>query len=399
MGNQRTSGLQKRGGVWHIDKRFRGARICESTGTSDIQQAKEFLAKRVMELREVRLFGARRERTFRAAATKFLEENQHKRSLERDARALAILDPYIGELPLRRVHHDTLQPYVRSRLESGKSPGTINRDLAVVRRILNLSARLWRDEADRPWLDAAPLIQMQRHPNKREPYPLSVEEQRLLFSELDGHLTAMALFKVNTGLREQEVVNLRWSWEVPVPELDTSVFVIPRSYVKNGLDRYVVLNRIAKSVISERRGEHSEFVFTCGGQPMTKIYNSGWKAARRRAAVRYSSELGSACPEGFRSVRVHDLKHTYGHRLRVAGVGFEDRKLLLGHKSDHVTTHYSAPEIGSLIRASEKVCAPRARKSHALTIVRARPLQQVLDFSGGERGTRTLDLGIMSATL
>ena len=36
MGNQRTSGLQKRGGVWHIDKKFRGARICESTGTGDI---------------------------------------------------------------------------------------------------------------------------------------------------------------------------------------------------------------------------------------------------------------------------------------------------------------------------------------------------------------------------
>jgi integrase len=398
MGNQRTSGLQKRGGVWHIDKKFRGARICESTGTCDFQQAQEYFAKRMMELREVKLFGARQERTFRTAATKFLEENQHKRSLERDARSLAILDPYLGSLPLRRVHHDTLQPYVRSRLESGISPGTINRDLAVVRRILNLSARLWRDEADRPWLDTAPLIQMQRHPNKRDPYPLSDEEQRLLFSELDGHLAAMALFKVNTGLREKEVVNLRWHWEVTVSELDTSVFIIPRSYVKNGLDRYVVLNRIAKSVISERRGEHVEFVFTCEGQPITKIYNSGWKAARRRAAKRYAAEFGRACPKGFQSIRVHDLKHTYGHRLRVAGVGFEDRKLLLGHKSDHVTTHYSAPEIGSLIEASERVCAARARKSHALTIVRARAEQQVLDF-GGERGTRTLDLGIMSATL
>jgi hypothetical protein len=28
---------------------------------------------------------------------------------------------------------------------------------------------------------------------------------------------------------------------------------------------------------------------------------------------------------------------------------------LLGHKSDHVTTHYSAPEIGALIEASEGV--------------------------------------------
>jgi integrase len=249
MGNQKTPGLIERGGLWHIDKMFRGARICESTGTSNLRQAEEYLAKRIIELREVRIFGVRIVRSFRVAATKYLEENQHKRSLERDARALVILDPFIGERPVQRVHHDALQPFVRSRLEAGISPGTINRDLAVVRRILNLCARLWRDELDRPWLDTPPLIQMQRHPNKREPYPLSIDEQRLLFSELAGHLAKMALFKVNTGVREQEVVNLRWMWEVPVPELDTSVFVIPRAYMKNGLDRYVVLNRIAKSVI------------------------------------------------------------------------------------------------------------------------------------------------------
>jgi hypothetical protein len=34
-----------------------------------------------------------------------------------------------------------------------------------------------------------------------------------------------------------------------VPELETSIFVVPRRLVKNGLDRYVVLNRVARSVI------------------------------------------------------------------------------------------------------------------------------------------------------
>jgi hypothetical protein len=102
------------------------------------------------------------------------------------------------------------------------------RSKAVVRRILNLCARLWRDDSDRPWLDTSPLIQLEGHPNKREPYPLSIDEERLLFSELDGHLATMAIFKVNTGLREQEVVKLRWSWEVMVPELKTSVFVVPK---------------------------------------------------------------------------------------------------------------------------------------------------------------------------
>jgi integrase len=165
--------------------------------------------------------------------------------------------------------------------------------------------RWWRSEtnpiraSDRPWLTTAPLIQMQRHPNKRRPYPLSLGEERLLFSELAGHLVSMALFKVNTGLREQEVVNLRWEWEVPVPELKTSIFVIPKGYVKNGLDRYVVLNRIAESVIERCRGQHPEFVFTRAGQPVTRIYNSGWKAARRRAAKRYASDLGKRARADF----------------------------------------------------------------------------------------------------
>jgi hypothetical protein len=153
MGNQRPPGLIKRSGIWHIDKQFRGARVCASTGTSDVRQAEECLAKRLLEPREVKLFGASQMRTFRSAATKYLEEHQHKRNLERDARALATLDSFIGALPLHRVHHDTLQPYARCRLDAGISPGTINRDLAVVRRILNLCARLWRDQSDRSWLE------------------------------------------------------------------------------------------------------------------------------------------------------------------------------------------------------------------------------------------------------
>jgi len=367
---RKMPGLLLRGGTWHIDKVIYGKRICESTGTRDRIEAEALLARRVTQARQVHLFGERRDHNFREAAAKFLAENQHKRSLERDRRALTVLDPFIGSLSLQRVHHDTLAPYVRSRLENGRSPGTINRDLAVVRRILNLASRLWRDETDRPWLSVAPLIQMLRHPHQRPPYPLSVVERRLLFSELDGHLASMAIFKVNTGTREQEVINLRWQWEVSIPELGTSIFVIPRDYVKNALDRYVVLNRVARSVIENCRGRHSDFVFTREGSPVTHIYNSGWKAARRRATARYEREFGRPCPAGFRSIRVHDLKHTYGHRLRVAGVSFEDRKLLLGHKAQHVTTHYSAPEIGALIEASERVCQLESLASPAISVVR-----------------------------
>jgi hypothetical protein len=35
--------------------------------------------------------------------------------------------------------------------------------------------------------------------------------------------------------------------------------------------------------------------------------------------------------------------------LRAAGVSFEERKTLLGHKASHITTHHSAADIETLI--------------------------------------------------
>ncbi len=60
----------------------------------------------------------------------------------------------------------------------------------------------------------------------------------------------------------------------------TSVFIIPGALVKNGDDRLVVLNRIAKSVVEARRGTHPTHVFTYKGKPITRMLTSGWKRAR-----------------------------------------------------------------------------------------------------------------------
>jgi integrase len=106
---------------------------------------------------------------------------------------------------------------------------------------------------------------------------------------------------------------------VSVPEIDDSVFIIPDSVAKNGQERKVVLNRIARKVVEGERGKHPRVVFTYRGERLTRVRNHAWKRARDRA--------------GLSPVRVHDLRHTFGHRLRAAGVSFDDRQDLLGHKS------------------------------------------------------------------
>ncbi|MCA1705404.1 MAG: site-specific integrase, partial [Actinobacteria bacterium] len=221
-----------------------GQRICESTGTGDLAEALRQLARRIDQIRQAALYGVRPRRTFREAATKYLTEG-NKRSIGRDAQDLRIVVPYVGDLFVDEVHMGTLQSFVNGRRAQGVKSATVNRTLAIVRRILNLAARMWRDEHGLTWLETPPMIQLQDWEDRRPPYPLSWDEQALLFRRLPAYLAKMALFKVNTGTREQEVCGLRWDWEERVPELGTTLFVVPGINTKNKEDRLIVLNRTA----------------------------------------------------------------------------------------------------------------------------------------------------------
>jgi integrase len=153
---------------------------------------------------------------------------------------------------------------------------------------------------------------------------------------------------------------------VQVPELATSVFVIPGELVKNGEDRLVVMNDVAMSVIEARRGIHPRWVFTYRGDRLGCMNNTAWQNARRAAAVKYEEEFARKAPWGFEHVRVHDLKHTFGRRLRAAGVPEETRKVLLGHKNGDITTHYSAAELRELLEAVQRIDA--SRETPAITL-------------------------------
>ena len=69
-------------------------------------------------------------------------------------------------------------------------------------------------------------------------------------------------------------------------------------------------------------------------------------------------------------VRVHDLKHTFGRRLRAAGVSLETSKVLLGHRNGDITSHYSAPELAELLEAENRVCEGKSGKTSAVILLR-----------------------------
>jgi hypothetical protein len=222
--SKRTPGLYKRpraGGrhEWHIDKCIRGyGRICESTGTDDEEEANRYLEHRIKEIRNAVTYGVRPKRTFRQAATKYLETYKGKPGISRQATAVKDLDPFIGDKCIDTIYNETFEPYIKARRNPPQPGpgerrrklhriGTVNRNLGVARRILNCCARLWRhEETGLTWLAQAPLIQLLEDPDARPPYPIDWNEQRLLLDELAPHLQRIVTVHGQHGIEGPGVV-------------------------------------------------------------------------------------------------------------------------------------------------------------------------------------------------
>lgn len=193
-----------------------------------------------------------------------------------------------------------------------------------------------------------PLISMLPE-NPRLPYPLTWKEQDELFRRLPTHLGRMALFAVNTGLRDSNVCGLQWTWEVAVPEVGRNVFVIPPEAFKTKRAHVVILNDVAWSIIKAQRGLHPIWVFPFRGRHVNTMNNNGWQQARHEA--------------GLPLVRVHDLRHSFGCRLRAAGVTAEDREALLGHANHSMAGHYASPDVGRLLAQANLIVDRRGTRT------------------------------------
>jgi integrase len=177
----------------------------------------------------------------------------------------------------------------------------------------------------------------------------------LLFAQLPAYLAEMALFAVNTGLRAQELCGLKWEWEYTLSGTTHTVFVLPEEVTKNGKERIVPLNAAARSVIETRRPRGGEYVFGTNDTKLSRPTNRAWNKARKLTGI---------------DARWHDLRHTFGSRLRSAGVNEEDRADLLGHHKGSITTHYSQAQIQHLIACVEKLCETDTQKPEMTLIKR-----------------------------
>jgi integrase len=296
------------------------------------------------------------DKTFGEAAARYLAEFDGKPgSKERAAHALYSVAPYIGHLPLIDVDDEAMAQFKEDR-KLGRSPfkkpamvGTIGKELTQVTTVLSKACRVWR------WLPSVPLLQHPKGP-RRVAYQFNWEEQSRLFACLPtGWDVGAAVFAVNTGVRKEELFGLKWTDLQWVPELGEDVFVFVLRDTKNGKQRAVICNSIARRAVETQRkyqAKHgqSEWVFPSRwvGNLGGKVRASGkaWSDAWKRAGL----PTGPYVKRG-----IHCCRHVFAYRLRAAGTPKEDRDALLGHSNADISTHYAPADLGRLLQYAELV--------------------------------------------
>src|SRR5207247_7658784 len=81
----------------------------------------------------------------------------------------------------------------------------------------------------------------------------------------------------------------------------------------------------------------------------TSMNNTAWQRVRREA--------------GLCVVRIHDLRHTFGCRLRAPGVSAEDREALLGHANHSMAGHYASADVGRLLKQANLLLDRRGTRT------------------------------------
>lgn len=359
-----------------VDKHYHGQRIFERLGRVSQDEAEAWLRQRQADIDHRRSIELRQgaDQLFRVAAGKYLLELKQAadvRSLETISGHIVLLNDWVGDMQLRQVCNDSFAGFRADRLAGRTAagqparvvkPSTVNRTLEVARTVLNRAARVWRTADGLPWLGAAPLIEMlDETSTKRAPRPLSWADQAELLQHLEPHLQRMVLFALNTGARDENVCGLRWAWEVPVPEVGRSVFVVPAAEFKSKRPHVLVLNDAAWSIVQSQRGKHGEFVFVYRRERVKNFGDAPAMKYRRIDTMNNTGFQGAREAAGLPMVRVHDLRHTYGQRLRDAGVPNEDRALLLGHAVEGMPSHYATATVARLVDLANSVRETRDR--------------------------------------
>jgi len=297
-----------------------GSRVCRSSGTANRQEAQEWLDHVRADLWRVHRLGERPKHKWQDAVVRWCSEKADKATVLEDRAKFRWLDRYFSGRLLHTITRDEVQAIGEAKARES-SRATANRYLALVRAILKRAAGPWE------WIEKAPAVSLYPEAKRRVRW-LTKEEVSRLLQALPPHQRQPARFALATGLRQANVLGMRW---VDV-DLDRRTAWVHADEAKGGTAIGVPLNDVAVAVLQEERGKHSDYVFTFRRRPLARTSTKAWKNALRHAGIEH--------------FRWHDLRHVWATWHVMAGTTLGELQELGAWKTEAMVKRYAhfAPE-------------------------------------------------------
>jgi integrase len=269
------------------------------------------------------------------------------------------ISPAMGNRRVETVSRQDVERLARTMLARGLAPKT-------VRNVMSFLFSVFALAVDEGWATANPVARALR-PKRRRSGDTNPDLQFLTLSELDAVIAAipdrtidkdvlgpvlrvLILAAASTGLRQSELLGLRWR------DVDQTA---QRVRVRNAWVR------------KEHSGEGKSDLSTKRSVPMTDRLAVELKKLRMRTVFAHDDDLVFGHPElgspldrtkvtrrfqaacstaGARRVRFHDLRHTFGTTMAAASVPLRTIQEYMGHadlKTTQIYAHYS-PSAGEV---------------------------------------------------
>lgn len=313
--------LELRNGVWRIRAMVDGKRIQQSTHTGDKKLAQRIHDKVIAEV----VLGLHQmlkpdvptlQEAFDAAMR---SHYAHKKSKNMVRYNYQTLDRLIGgKTSLAAINEDTMNDLVSSLTAEGSAPGTINRKLALLSKLLRLNER---------FLSRLPKVPLQQEYEGRIRYLSDSEEEALLkairhriSTTKDTRWTQMErlfIVLVDTGMRLGEALALKWD------AIDHEKQTVHIWVSKGDKPRTLPLTQRAYSALRSQIGVLFE--------DLTKDrVEHRWQTLRKELRLEHDEQFV-----------IHCLRHTCCTRLIKSGLNIHKVQLWMGHKDIKTTLRYT----------------------------------------------------------
>jgi integrase len=319
-------GIYLRGKTWWISYFVGGRQRFESSRSTKKSDARQLLDIRKGAAREGRLRLTKSNAPrFDEYTRSFLLTIQHPNTQKRYRSSVRNLTSCLGNVKLSFITASAIEDFKEKRLSQGVRTATINRDLAVLRRMMKLAERKMLVN-ETPFRDVDFLEERKQ---RRRPHILTFEEEDRMLAVAAPHIRALAVLILETGMRSRrEALSLLWRYV----DFVNNLICVPDSKTPAG-ERTIPISDRCKTELLRWRSllgpEFSPYVFPNMHDPSKplKDLRRSWARALKDAGLRY--------------FWLYDLRHTLASRLTQAGVSPIFVAQIIGHSSTSILSTYA----------------------------------------------------------